>query len=420
LKTSRGVLKGEVKRGGFAMFGFRQVPGYFGRFFRSFKGIFSKPQLSNFKRLVCGLIVSEGKNIQGINSVFGERNQSSLNRFVTQSDWDFEEVDRQRLKFTVKHFGSKHDGFIILDDTVAVKTGKKMEKANYHRSGVTKKKEWGHCFVDSLYFDTDSDVTYPIRIQSYLRKVNADSDNPFKTKREIALEQIDFALENGVRAGGVMSDAWYYSDEFVKELKTRNLKYFLGVKTSLKISINRQKRISIKKYIETLQEKDFTKHKFKNGTYFLHNKEASIRGDGKETLLISYKQEEKNNIKCYVTNCHEWDNFKYMKVLLKRWSIECLHRDTKQHLGLEEYQVRKYRGMQAVALAILAAYTLLILNKAPALLKKFRPLQTIGEMCRFTQLCTQKTTYWLKKTFNDFNTGRKILNQHILVKNAKV
>jgi len=41
-------------------------------------------------------------------------------------------------------------------------------------------------------------------------------------------------------------------------------------------------------------------------------------------------------------------------------------------------------------------------------------------MCRFTQLCTQKTTYWLKKTFNDFNTGRKILNQHILVKNAKV
>ncbi|MBU4502141.1 MAG: hypothetical protein KKA79_06090, partial [Nanoarchaeota archaeon] len=81
---------------------------------------------------------------------------------------------------------------------------------------------------------------------------------------------------------------------------------------------------------------------------------------------------------------------------------------------------RKYRGMQAVALAILAAYTLLILNKSPTLLKKFRPLQTIGEMCRFTKLTAQKTTYWLKKNFNNYNTGRKILNQHILVKNAKV
>lgn len=402
------------------MFGFRQVPDYFARFFSSFKGFFSRPQLGNFKRLVCGLIVSERKNIQEINSVFGDRNQSSLNRFVTQSGWDFDEVNKQRLRFAVKHLGSKSEGLIILDDSVAVKTGKKMEKANYHRSGVTKKKEWGHCFVDSLYAEPDSEVMYPIKIGSYLRKANADEDNPFRTKRELALEQIDFALKNGVKASTVMADAWYYSDELVQELKTRNLKYFLGVKTSTKISIDRQKRTSIEKYLETLQEKDFTKHKFKNGTYFLHNKEVSIRGDGKETLLISYKQEEKNNIKCYVTNCHGWDNFKYMKILLKRWNIECFHRDTKQHLGLEEYQVRKYRGMQAVALAILAAYTLLILNKTPALLKKFRPLRTIGEMCRFAQLCTQKTKYWLKKTFNDYNTGKKILNQHILVKNAKV
>ncbi|MCG2718326.1 MAG: transposase, partial [Nanoarchaeota archaeon] len=240
------------------------------------------------------------------------------------------------------------------------------------------------------------------------------------TKRCIALEQIDFAIANGVRAGGVMADAWYYSEDFVKELKLRGLKYFLGMRTTIKISIKREKRISIAEYLETLMEKDFTKHEFKNGTYFLHSKEVSIRGDGKETLLISYKKGDEKNIKCYVTNYHKWKTFKYMKTLLKRWSIECLHRDTKQHLGLEKYQVRKYRGMQAVALAILAAYTLLILNKSPTLLKKFRPLQTIGEMCRFTKLCTQKTTYWLKKTFKNHNTGRKILNQYILVKNAKV
>lgn len=401
------------------MFSFRQVPGYFSRFFNSFRRVFSKPQLGNFKRLVFGLAVSERKNIQEVNAVFGDRDQSSLNRFVTQPKWSFCKVSEQRLRFAVKHLGSKRSGVIIVDDCVTKKTGRKMEKANYHWSGLTKRQEWGHCFVDSLYAELDSDVAYPVNIQSYLREVDADENNPFKTKREIALEQIDFAFANGVKAGTVMADAWYYSDDFAKELKMRGLKYFLGVRTSTKISMNMKKRISIAKYLKTLQEKDFTKHEFKNGTYYIHSKEVSIRDNGKQTLLISYKQNDANT-RCYVTNNHGWENFNYIKTLLKRWNIECFHRDTKQHLGLEEYQVRKYSGMQAVALAILTAYTLLILNKTPPILKKFRPLQTIGEMCRFAQLCTQKTTYWLKKTFNNYNTGRKILNQNILVKNAKV
>ncbi|MCG2718201.1 MAG: transposase, partial [Nanoarchaeota archaeon] len=185
------------------MFGFKQVPGYFGRFFNFFKGVFSRPQFDNFRRLVTGLVLSERKNIQEISSVFGVRDQSSLNRFVTQSSWDFEEVDRRRLRFAVKHFGSRKEGFIVLDDTVTKKFGKKMEKANYHRSGVTKRKEWGHCFVDTLYVEPDSDVMYPVKISSYLRNVDADEKNPFRTKRCIALEQIDFAIANGVRAGGV-------------------------------------------------------------------------------------------------------------------------------------------------------------------------------------------------------------------------
>ena len=109
-----------------------------------------------------------------------------------------------------------------------------------------------------------------------------------------------------------------------------------------------------------------------------------------------------------------------MNLLLKRWGIECLHRDTKQHLGLEDYQLRKYSGMQAVALAVLLAYTLLVLNKIPQVIKQYRPLQTIGEMCRFAQLIAQKSTYWIKKTFCDKDIGAQVLNQLVLVKNAKV
>ncbi|MBI2671787.1 IS701 family transposase, partial [Candidatus Woesearchaeota archaeon] len=366
-----------------------------------FRKIFTKPQFSNFKRLVSGHILSDKKNIQEINAIYGDKDQSSLNRFVTNSVFNLEEIDNIRLQVAVKKLGSKKDGLIILDDTMAVKTGRKMEKANYHRSGVTKEKEWGHCFVDSVYAEQDSNILYPIKISSYLRKVDADKENPFKTKREIALEQIDFAKSNGVKAETVIADSWYYSEDLVKELKSRYLKYFLGVKSNLKISVNRKKRITIAEYVNSLVANDFERFELNGKAYYLHAKEVNVRGDGRETLLVSYKEGDEKNIKCYVTNHNNWSHLKYMKVLVKRWSIESFHRDTKQHLGLEEYQVRKYRGMQVVALAILAAYTLLILNA-------------------FARLSAQKSTGWIRRKFNNLIEGRRILNQLVLVKNAKV
>lgn len=402
------------------MMNFKQIPIYFNKYLKRFKKIFTKPQFHNFKRLVSGLILSEKKTIQEINAVYDEKNQSSLNRFVTESKWEHEKVNDIRLDTCVGIFGSKESGAIIIDDVMTKKTGRKMEKANYHRSGVTKKKEWGHCFVDCLYADFDSENNYPIRIDSYLREENADGENPFKTKRDIALNQIDYAMEHGVKAKNVFVDAWYYGKDFINALKTRILNYFVGIKSNVKITFNNKKRIGLGEYRDALTRENFDKFELENGIYFLHKQEINIRGIGKQMLLISYKQGDEENIKCYVTNIMNWENAKYINALLKRWNIECLHRDMKQHLGLEKYQVRKYRGMQAVALAILVAYTLLILNKLPSLLQKFRPLKTIGEMCRFAQLVAQKSNYWLRKTFGDYKLGAKILNQWVVVKNAKV
>lgn len=402
------------------MMNFRQIPNYFMGFFRSFKNMFTKPQFDNFERLVSGFVLSDNTTIQEISSVYGDKDQSSLNRFVTKSDWDLRKANKIRLNVANNFLGSKEDGILIFDDTMAIKTGKKMEMANHHRSGKTKETEWGHSFVDSVYTELESDVCYPIDIQCYIRECDADAKNIYKPKRNMVLEQIDFARECKIKFGYIMADSWYYSKKLAIALRERGLKYFLGVKSSLTFSKNREKKISVGEYVKSLEPKDYIKHNLENGTYFLHTQEISIRGDGKGLLLVSYKEGDENNLKCYLTNQFGWENKKYMKILLKRWGIECLHRDNKQHLGLEEYQVRKFRGLQAVALAVLCAYTLLAINKLPKILQKFRPLKTIGEMCRFAQLTAQKSRYWMKKIFNDKDSGARILNQLVLVKNAKV
>lgn len=282
------------------MFNFCQIPSYFSIFLNKFHNFFTKPQFENFTRFVSGFILSERKNIQEINSIYGDKDQSSLNRFVTCSSFNLDTINSTRLQIAVDTLGSKSNGLIILDDTMAIKTGKKMEKANYHRSGVTGKQEWGHCFVDTIYAESDSAIAYPINITSYLRKPNTDEEHPFKTKREIALDHIDLAIEKKVKAKIVMADAWYYAVKLLKALKFRRLNYFIGTKSNVKISVNRKKRISIEEYTATLKEENYSKYSLKNGIYFIHSIQVSVKGLGKQILLISYKKGEGGCLKSQI------------------------------------------------------------------------------------------------------------------------
>ena len=78
--------------------------------------------------------------------------------------------------------------------------------------------------------------------------------------------------------------------------------------------------------------------------YFIYTKPVSIRGIGKVKLIVSYKSGDEENTKIYITDLLEASNEELIELLVCRWKVECWHRDAKQHLGLEEYQVRKYRG----------------------------------------------------------------------------
>lgn len=384
-----------------------------------YKVFFSKRQFKHFTNFVFGLIVSDRKNIQEINDCFGNCNQSSLNRFFTVSKWSTEKINRMRLCQVRKHLGLG-SGILIIDPTLLHKTGRKMEKANYHYSGITKKKEWGHLLVDNLFVDGLGN-SFPVSADMYLRKVDADKANPFKTVRQIALSQLDYALKQKLLIWLVMLDAGLYADFVLQKIKQKGLKYAVGIRTTNNISIEKQKRTSVKKYLEKLDVKDFEEHEIDNETYFLHVKTVNTRGVGKEKILISFKQGDEKNIKIYTTNILDKTNKTLMHLLVKRWKVEGLHRDSKQHLGLEAYQVRKFSAIQKVVCAVLVAYTQIILNKTQPILQPFkRKLETIGEGCRFLRLIALKGWRWIKSKTTNPTKLKKILNLYVFVKNAKV
>jgi len=384
-----------------------------------YRQAFTKPQFKQFQKLILGLIVSDNKTLQEINDCFGDTNQSSFNRFVTESPWDKEDVNKIMVK-QMKPYLEKDNGILIVDPTMLHKTGKHMEYAGYHYSGITKEKEWGHLLVDSLF--VSGEIAFPLRGDIYIRKKDCDKEHPFKTSRIICREQIEFAIKNGLPLKIVMADAGLYAHSLIQEIKSYGKRYLMGIRTSNKFSLNnREKRINANSYLNRLTDLDFGRYIIGEDVYHLHVKEIYTRKVGKEKLLISYKDGDEENIKLYTTNLLDYTDEKLMHLLLKRWDIEGLHRDSKQHLGLEDYQLRKYRGIQKVVLAVFVAYTLLVLSAAQKILKPIGAvLRTIGEGCRFFRLVATKSYKWLRRRARNKDKFKEILNRFVFVKNAKV
>ena len=166
---------------------------------------------------------------------------------------------------------------------------------------------------------------------------------------------------------------------------------------------------------------DFSTHIYEDGIYHLHVKEVYTRGVGKEKLLISYKDGDEDCIKIYTTNIFNKNNEELMYFLLQRWDIEVLHRDAKQNLGLEGYQIRKFGAIQKVVCAVHVAYTQLALSKHHKILEPLkRSLETIGEGCRFFRLIGLKGWRWLKRKAKNLEKLKEVMNSFVFVKNAKV
>lgn len=276
----------------------KEIPKRFKRLLGGYKKYLSKPQFKHFVRLIAGLIISDKKNIQEINDCFNKCDQSSLNRFLTKSDWDWKKINDVRLR-QIKRRIKLSKGILICDPTMLHKSGKKMEKSNYHYSGMTKEKGWGHLLVDSFFLDKN-DNAFPVFADFYLSKEDTDQKNPFRTTREMCIEQLNYTLKM-LPIWLVMIDAGLYADFLLREIKANGLKYMAGVRVTNNISFDGKDRISTGDYLKTLTDADFQYYFHDGEAYFLHVKEIYTRGVGKEKLLISYKDGDEEEIKINTT-----------------------------------------------------------------------------------------------------------------------
>src|SRR5947199_7438615 len=94
----------------------------------------NEPQRQHFAEYLTGLFVADRKNVSGINREFAQTtDQSCLNRFLTDADWDVVAVNRRRLDFLQEEPSTRYSpqGVIPIDNTLIDHCGQLIEDAGW-------------------------------------------------------------------------------------------------------------------------------------------------------------------------------------------------------------------------------------------------------------------------------------------------
>lgn len=337
----------------------------------------------------------------------------SLLHFVGQARWSDEAVLRRVRDLVLPVL--EREGPIeawIVDDTGFPKKGTHSVGVARQYCGRLGKQD--NCQIAVTLSVANHTASLPIAYRLYLpeawaadpdrrAKAGVPDEVTFKTKPEIALDQIRAAHAAGVPPGIVLADAGYGVDgAFRAGVTALDLSYAVGVQSSLSVwppgreplapqpwsgrgrppSLMRRdhdhRPVSAKALAASLAEDAWTTVTWREGTNApLSSRFAALRvrpasrDDNHSTprphewLLIEWPQGETEPIKYWLSTLPENASLTDLVDSAKlRWRIERDYEDLKGELGLGHYEGRGWRGFHHHATLCIAAYGFLVRERA--------------------------------------------------------
>ena len=275
----------------------------------------------------------------------------------------------------------------IIDDTSFPKKGSHSVGVHHQYCGQLGKQ--ANCQVVVTLSIANHHASLPIAYQLYLpqawtedaarrKEARIPDSVTFKTKPQIALEQIEAACAANVPHGVALMDPAYGCDTALRKgMRKLDLTYIAGISSHIKVCAVREPgkraaRMSVKNLALTLPQHAWRTITWREGTNeVLRSRFARVRvqasptrgrrGQPEETLLIEWPQGENAPTKYWLSNLDEKTPFRRLVDLAKlRWRIERDYLDLKQEIGLGHYEGRGWLGFHHHGTLCIAAYGFLI------------------------------------------------------------
>jgi SRSO17 transposase len=326
----------------------------------------------------------------------------SLLHFVGEAPWSDEKVlakVREMVLPVIERRGPIEAW--IIDDTAFPKQGKHSVGVHHQYCGQLGKQ--ANCQVAVSLSIANHSASLPVAYRLYLPKVWAEDrarcdkagvplDISFKTKPEIALEQIRWACEAGLPRGVALMDVAYGNDSRLRAGMTAlGVTYAVGIQPNTLMwpsgagpkrrgkPLNNTGRrdepdlISAKEVALGLPKHAWRTIKWREGSAdWLSSRFARVRvGVGhnqlipellsQEWLLIEWPEGEAEPTKYWLSTLPADISFRQLVDFAKlRWRIERDYQELKQEVGLGHFEGRGWRGFHHHATMCIAAYGFLI------------------------------------------------------------
>lgn len=342
----------------------------------------------------------------------GAQHQSMLH-FVGQGDWsDAAVLERIRAHALPRMQTHGAISAWIIDDTAFPKKGRHSVGVARQYCGQLGKQD--NCQVAVSLSIANEHASLPVAYRMYLpqawaqdmdrrSKAGIPDDLEFKTKPQIALEQIKWACDAGLPRGVVLIDAGYGVEvHFRTEIRALGLKYVAGIRSTATVwapgtsalpppaysgrgrrpvrpvQNDENKPVTVEQLARDLPKSSWRTITWREGTNerlssrfarvrvrSAHDRNVATEKIHEEWLLIEWPADEKEPTKFWLSTLDEAVTFAHLVRTAKlRWRIERDYLELKQEIGLGHFEGRGWRGFHHHATLCIAAYAFLVSERA--------------------------------------------------------
>jgi hypothetical protein len=370
-----------------------------------FADLFScEPQRKHLAEYLTGLMVARRKTVNGISSEFLDAtDQSCLNRFLTEVDWNVEQLNERRLELLQREPSTRYheQGVIAIDNVLTDHDGQFIKDVGWFWDHAEERHKIAH---DDLFanYVCGSGKHYPLDFRRFKKREQCESTGETFTDHGVLFRDlIDWVCQREI-PGTFAFDSYFSSAE--------SLNYIHG---------KRDGRGQARAYVGAL--KFNRKVCFKGREWKAEELAASIRRESRKELrrgdrrqwyftctvrlpnvnhpvriLILWKnRRDTSPAKILITNRIGWEVTRIVRGYGDRWTgTETYHRDGKQELGMGDCQLRSGQGQTRHMYLVMLAYSLLMIELRQSRAKTWACewLKTIGQACRAIDAETLRTT----------------------------
>jgi len=329
---------------------------------------FSRPSFKFFSSYIISFIQlgKEGHTSSMVRSLVHHsvlcRPLSSFTRFLGEYRWTVEEVSRTALDrfFRALQITVRDVLFLIVDDTLAKKTGKKIPGCGWHKDHAQNMANvFGHQWVLSALLCKE--FLLPLWAKLYHPQGTRGAGS-FYTKITLA-QKIIRALALPVPCKlYVLADSWYWAKTLVQVCRECGYHMISQLKSNSVLWIH-GKKTNVTSFLDLVSS-------FREISLFVYGKTKTLRvakfigdikGVGKVAVVV-VKEKHKKPIYLVCTNIH-LPAISIIRYYAKRWKIEQMIKDLKQRLGFGDYQARHLQAiLRHVALTLLSYFVLILLK----------------------------------------------------------